>query len=703
MAGSGKLGKILGVAVATGGSQSLSAAMLQRTLSRRKGTGQVGVRWRLLAAVVLAYVVAALSWGMVRRLWRRRGALAPLYVGGWTWIIGAIGFLVPRGWVTVLMFVVVAGAYLYRRLGGWLWRFTRRRRLPTRVQAYCYVGAYVAWSTWAVAAALWGPGPPRLGFWAVATVAAQSAWAWWRRPRRVPVAQLSGAVETTWARVRGMADTVVANVVEHADPKRVTFDVDLSGTDLLVENVVKAVPHIAKQFKQPTSNIIADYAPGNLEDRATIEVVEDNPCNERVLYDESWIPTAEDIARGVTPFHLYPNGRRGMARLWYPGYKGGPGAGACGTLFSGDPGSGKSAGQTALFTQQVFTGLVWPMAACPQNGQSMPAWTGANGQARWKAACGDDNLDPIMEQLEFLREAMYDRSDRLSRFRWVDRWGDEQIGLANWDPTITGWCAIGYSISEGWRLMMEPEFATIIKELLKLQRKTGIYMNIDTQYPGIQEFGNDPAMRQPISAGNQFAYRNSSKEVKAMTLPDHLPSPNAIPDKTPSGEHTKGTLVADSRAPDSSLPVYSRSVWVERELHWARRAAERIPELNEETARVLRRYLPSGCTATTVESAQPKAGREVVTVTTEQPATAEQSARKPNYEEQIRAYLAEAPDGRAHTGVIADALSIPLPRVSEACRRAERKDRMHQVRTGVWALGARPAKDVQLELDGVAA
>jgi hypothetical protein len=55
-----------------------------------------------------------------------------------------------------------------------------------------------------------------------------------------------------------------------------------------------------------------------------------------------------------------------------------------------------------------------------------------------------------------------------------------------------------------------PSSRTIFKECLKMQNKTGMYHGHATQYPGIEEFNNDMAMRQPLTAGNLLAYRNTA-------------------------------------------------------------------------------------------------------------------------------------------------------------------------------------------------
>lgn len=624
------------------------------------------VAWRWRAIRWAARSAVRMVRRVMRKTWGRRRILAPWFLAMAIWTAAGLAHLADRGWVTLATLGLAGAPALWWWLGLPAGRARRRRNLPTVAQRWWYGSGYVAAAVWAVVAARWGAGPPRLGYLLAATVACWAAWCWHHRIRREQVPEV-GEVERKWTTVPGMADTKVTNPVEHDSPKRIQFDVDLSDTGLLVPQVAAAIPHIAKRFKVPRGNVLADYAPGGLEDMARVEIVHDNPCHDPVLYDESWMPTAEDSAKGVVPFHLYPNGRRGKVRLWYPG------AGTVNTLFSGDIGAGKSAGQEMLMTQAAWTGRVWLMAGDPQSGASMPAWCGAEGQARWQAACEPDDLGPIEAQLLFLREAMYDRTDRMRGLRWTDRHGDDRVGLASWDPDVTGWPAIGLHLAEFWRIMKEPDLAPLAKELLKLMRKAGFYLAMDTQYPAIEEFNNDMSLRQPLTAGNIVCYRNTANTVKNMILPDGLPAPDGIPSETPEGEHTKGTLTVASQAPKSSLAVYSRSAWVERSTFWAKRAAVRMPELEPELQKILGKYM-----ATPAETpAEPQ--REVVTVSAPRPA-----GRETNFD-RIVAYLASTPDRRAHTGVIADALGLPLPRVSEALSRGAKRG-VRQVRQGVWAL-----------------
>lgn len=662
----------------------------QITAPRRPWQSRVR-RWALRKAARMVWKACRRSWG-----WRR--PLAPVYLAMVTWMAAAISSQVQRGWMTLAAVAAVGAVPLYHRLGGPLGRFSRRRDLKPITQRIWYAAFYAALSMWAAIAAATSAMPPMPGIlFAGIALPAWVAWMWHHRTRTTDasgvVGQHSDRIET-WATVKPLAGTSLVNVKELENPRRFEAEVDTSGTELLVKDVVAAVPHIAKRFGRPKSNIIADYTLGRVEHLASLTVVEDNPCHEAVTYDESWIPTEQDIAEGCVPFHLFPNGMRGRVRIWLPN------AGTVNSLFSGDIRTGKSEGMSTKMIQACFTGRVWPMAADPQGGVSMPTWCGPQGRAKWQASCKDGDLEPIWFQVQGMREAMYARSDAMSRFVWVDKWGDEQVGINCWDPSIMDWPAVGYALDEAHMLMKIPEFAAIIKELLKMMNKTGLYMDLATQYPAIEEFNNDMAIRQSVTAGNGMGYRNTAGTVKEMTLPKHLPSPFDIPTETLTGGHTKGTLVCASQAPRSSLPVYSRSVWVERGKFWADKAMERVPELDAVTRIAFAKYMPLDVLAANGFTAPPKAPEQPRAEAREQIVVAEpQRAKRLTAFQKITKYLQERPSGQAHTGVIAEAIGENLTTVSTALSRAEKAGKAHSVDHGVWALGREPNEQLTIETE----
>lgn len=658
----------MGVDVAATKPAQVDATDLVKALERRRLVWwERALRW-LLAAPFRAV------WSLLGFGWHRRRVLAPLIIAAAAWPVAVVAHLVDRGWLTVLLAGAVFAPVVYWRVGWPSGRWTRRRRRKPLEHRIWYSAAYTALVVWVAVAAAWRLGPPMPGFWGVAAVAVFVRWAWHHRARHEVVA-VPGAREADWPKVRKLAGTSLTGVEDHYRPDRWEADVDLSTTDHLVLDVVAALPHIAKVYGVPQGNVIADYKPGRIETAARLTVVRTNPCDDPVEYDESWIPTAEDIAEGVVPFHAYPNGQRGKVRIFLPG------AGAVNSMASGDIRSGKSGGMETLGIQAMWTGWVWPMAADPQGGVSMPAMCGAEGVAPWQAL--DD--DAIFNQLVALEEAMWERGEALARFPWVDDFDEERVGLRCWDPVVTGWPAVAYLFDEGHLKMKDPDFAPRIKRLLKMMGKVGFFMVFATQYPGVDEFGNDMAMRQCLTAGNKMAYRNTDGTTKEMILAKHMPSPFNIPTETVNGGHTKGMLVCESQAPRSSLPVYSRTVWPRRNVHWARRAAERIPGLDPVTAKVFERYM------TNPASREPEPEREQITVVAK---NGRKSAER--IIDRIVGYLNDrgrCPTGQAPTGVIQQALGEKrLSTVYNTLKRGIPKGDVHEVRAGegIWAAGPTP-------------
>jgi hypothetical protein len=633
------------------------------------------------------------TWSAVRftahRAWRHRGHLAPWYAAVAVYLLAAIASTVAQGWLTVASLAALGAAPLWWWCGGWAWKVTRRRGLKPRSHRAWRVAGYLSAAGWAIVAARFGgPVLARPGWLLAPTLACWIAWMWHRRIRHDVVEIVEEVVAAVddrllrWARIAGagkpLAGADLENLAEFDQPPRWEADIALPSGDLTVENVVRAHRRITSAYSTRRDNVILDEAPGGEEDRARLTVVLANPCHDRIEYDGSWQDGL--TSDGCLPFHTYPDGFRGALRLWQPG------SGTAHTLFSGDTRSGKSAGMETALLQAVTTGLVWPMVGDPQGGQSLPAWCrrDGGGYARSKAV----DAEGVYVQLLALKEAMYARSDLLGRMVWEDEDG-EHVGLSFYDPFLTGLPILLYVLDEAHVACKDPEWKhliiPLIEEIVKMAGKTGIALWLATQYPGIEELGNKMAIRQNLVAGNVVCYRNSAKTSGTMVLPSHMPRPYEIPKETPDGEHTKGTAVIYSAAPRSSRATYSRSAWARRAHFFAEQASARIPELDVSTAAALAAHLPD--LGAVREPAVPQ--RDTVTVTKGQP-----------IRELALAFLRSRPSGRAHTGVIAAAIDKPLPSVVTALRRAEPKGLVHQARTGIWALGAKPeASEVQGTLD----
>jgi hypothetical protein len=623
------------------------------------------------------------AWRMVCRIFRRAlswgRALAPWYLALTVWLAAAIAGQVENGWRTLVALALVGAAPMYRWLGLPLGRLTKRRKVKPTEQRCWYAGFYVLLSVWSAVGAAWTVLPPWAGVLWLGTFATWVRWMWHRRTRRVEV--LVGEIVddrlTRWARIAGEGKPLKGAELENLnaleEPRRWTADVVLPSGDLTVENVQSAHRRICSAFSTRRDNIIIDESPGGAEDAAVLTVVEENPTHTAIEYDEGW---QKEFAPGCFGFHTYGDGFRGGLRLWQPM------SGTANTLFSGDTRAGKSAGMEAGLIQAVDTGLVWPMAGDPQGGQSMPAVVGEAGWAKHKAT----DPESVYNQLLALKEAMYARSRLLQRMKWSDADG-EHVGIGFYDPQVTGLPMILYIFDEAHIAMKDPDWGPfivlLVEELVRMVGKTGIALWLATQYPGIEDLGNKMSIRQNLIAGNVVSYKNSAAVAKGMILPASMPSPYQIPKETPDGGHTKGTAVIYSAAPRSSRSAYSRSVWVKRAHHFGALAAAKIPVLDEVTGNAMSRYIDLPGSAPAAKAVEPQRERIVV---------AAAPARKERAIDRIVAYLDGREDGRAHTGVIAEALDMPKGTVGMTLRRAEASGAVHKVRDGVWALGRATAE-----------
>lgn len=632
----------------------------ERILARLVGRRSAGTR-------LMAWVVR-LQWratkGTIRVGVRHRVKLMPTHTAMAAWTAAAACAAADQG-VQIAATAAAAGALLlYVNLGGPLGRFTRRRNRKPRRHTLWWCFGYTGMAGYVVAAAAMPVMLLRPGWLIAVWLPCQLAWSWHRRTRPSEQVPLTD-VQATWGKVDKVADTELYEIEEFTEPKRVTALVDLTNVDLLPADVRRAIPHIAKRFRLPPSNFVVEDGPGGVQHVASLAMVFQNPTDGPVLYDQTWWPTPAEIADGTVKFHLYPDGQRGRLRFMLPG------AGAVNLMLSGDPRVGKSQGMTTLGIQLMRTGLVWPIGVDPQGGVSMPALVGRNntGAFPWQAPCDEDDFDPAWRVLCAVREIMYARNRALTRFEWQDEWGDRHVGLNCWDARITGWPLMYVMLDEFWALMRIPEIAHIFKECVKMAGKVGIGFAVATQYPAIDEFGNDPALRQPMLA-QAAAYRNREKGVGAMTLPPNTPSPDGIPDVTATGQHTKGMLIAVSQAAASSRPTYSRTVWAERDRHEAKQAAAFIPALEPAAAEIVARWMDptwdpaDRATIITVPAGTP------TKVSADVPAP---PATRKRVLDRIVAWLSDPTKcqaGRARTGQLAIALDVPRSTISTTLHRA---------------------------------
>lgn len=558
-------------------------------------------------------------------------------------------------------------------VGGWMhwWRPKTGRPLKQHetwwkdrvLQAWALYGAGAAWTLTAVATT---PGPPMNGFLLAATLATGGAWWWHHRIRPQTTVVDATDIESTWEKKIGAPNgvapgTTVSEVqaIEHGT----VATIDLSDSNLLASDLLSKRPAIAKAFKAARSSVVVELMPQQYEHLAKLMILDKNPVDEDVVYDETW----RTLEEGCYPMALLPDGERTWARLYQPG------SGVVHEIFSGDTRTGKSRGMSLSILQSVFTGLVIPIVCDPQGGQSLPAWAGAEGKAPYTAC----DMDAILDYLMRLRRVMYVRSKELARTKWIDEDGFMRTGLDHYDPIkVPHMPILDNTIDEAHRVFaLGDEAKNLMEESLLMSSKNAIRHRLATQYPSITQLGNSMPIRNSLVAGNVYCYRIATSVAKGMLLPPGLPDPAHIPKLTPTGLHTKGTCVIDSTAPGGGRAAYARTAFVKNEHRMAEAAVRHIPEMDEPSLEAWHK----------VEKPQ----RSDVKAT----APAEKIPVFKTDTERVLEHLRNR-NAPVHTGVIARELNIALGSVSTILKRQAGKGLVVKVRHGVWEAAEVAAKPV---------
>ncbi len=678
-------------------------------------------------------------WRMVRKVmrkaWARRVVLAPFAICTATYFLSAIAYLMDRGCVTILGSFATGAPVVYWTLGGWAWIITRRRGLRPFSQRMWMAAAYTTVTLLALLTAAWRVGQPMPGLWGLAAVTFSIATAVFRhRERRAIPRDVRGPRQHKWEKIKKVKGTFLGPItdlgggqVEGPDgegPKRWVAEVDLTDTEMLVDDFAATAHHIAKRYRVGRGNVIVDEAIPGEDAIAKLTIVLENPLVKAVEFDETWL-TMPEI--GCFPFHIYSDGSVGLFRLWDPG------SGTVNAFFSGDIGSGKSAGIFTAAIQACMTGRVHLIVGDPQ-GQSQPELDIVT-----RKQLGDDgyagDAEQVYLQLVKLYAGMQARSDFLKTFVWRNKHGDINVGMRFFDQDLLAsqqvdpehgiypvfWPIIVYVLEEAHKACKDPEYGSDIAKLLamiiKLSRKTGIAVWAANQNPGIEELGNDSALRQNLIAGNVLCYRNSSKHTGIMILDGHMPEPHTIPKLTPKGKRTQGMVVASCPVTGSNRATISRSAFIERTTFWARQAEARVMPLDQvflqawDAADVERMEEQLSAEVTQYLKQKAEGGAPAEDVDDENPPW-----KKGKVPERCVAYLKHLElttgFGESTTRIIAHEIGAALNTTSQALGRLARPKTsrkrpnpvpvVHSPRSGTWSLGPQPAEKKK-ELAGAAA
>ena len=658
-----------------------------------------GKTWRSRAVRRTVRAVWRLVRRTIRRVFARRRILSPVLIGTAAYFVGAYVSLYENGWVALLTAGGVGAFPVYWWLGLPLLRWTRRRRVKPTYQRCWYASAYVTLIVLSVLTAGWRVGVPMPGLWFTAISVYLGAWLWHHRIRHDDQPVLDDPRHQRWAQINKVNEAELGEITDLTDPDRWVADVDLTPTDMLVSDLTKHAAHIAKREGVPRANVIIDEKTPGVDTAAVLTVTLKNPIEQSVEYDDSWAPPIP-CTDGTFKYHTYTDGYIGRLRLLKPK------SGTTNTLFSGDVGTGKTAGMLYATLQALRTGLCHPILGDPQGGQSLPTLGGAEGICQNKAT----DPEQVYHQMAGVYAVSTARSEYLATYVWWDEHGDRHVGMPFFDPFILmaqkknplDWPILLYLLDEAHLACGDPVWGPLIIDLLeniiKLTRKTGIAVWAATQYPGVEELGNKMSVRQNLIAGNTVAYRNSATSAGNMILRDHMPSPFDIPSETPDGADTQGTAIIASAAPKSSRPAYSRTVFSHRQTKWTQVAARYIKPLDEVAGNAFADANVERAEYALAAQVQNTLASEAGAGQREQIVMQNTSKKKPTALEAAVAYLMALPaDARiATTGVLADAAGVELNTMSQALGRGIPRNIVHhhEGRVGMWALGPDPDREL---------
>ncbi|MEU7802702.1 hypothetical protein AB0B10_25920 [Micromonospora arborensis] len=678
--------------------------------------------WPLRAiGALIRGLTRAIAWMIrlsLRYGWRYRQMLAPLYVSFWLAVAALLLHGSPNPWQPITAGAAVAALCL----AAWIRRRKHLGRKFRRIrQVYAWSCLTVA-SVWALVLTTWTPPATWIaGLHAALTVAAAAPWVWDRRIRRAkPLPpQVVRWNEKLAAEGRRLAGTELTNVKQGEG--NIEWEGVIRGEPGLftTDTAIAAQKFIGSAYQAAGATIVVEPEADERLDTARIMKVSANKTFAKTDYGESW----HGLYKGSVALTTYPDGTRGHLAVYVPK------AGTRSSIWAGDSSSGKSKGLTTAMTQVTLTGVSVPWAGCPQGGQSFPAYAGRDGVADFIAR----NDEGCVAMLEAFRSAMFARNAVLGELEFKTSKGRLRAGVARYDPDILVMVdgrlvrlgefmpILDVTIDEIPRVFGYDESAPkLVADIVKLVSKAGGRLNIGVQMPSMQELGNDDTIRQNVK-GNVVAFRNSESVSKGMILNSWMPSPADIPVHPPGQpeEHTLGTCVLQSVAPNSSRATFSRtpSIPDEDDFEWAEKAVARRPALDEITAKgagadyyeqwkvnamkpkVVRPgfRLPNLVDGTTSAGAapEPATGRERITVSV---APAAKGKKGGTIADRAVAFL-ESRDGKpATTSVIANAISEHRSATSQALgREASREDARvrRSEREGEWALAAAPQREMQ--------
>ncbi len=482
--------------------------------------------------------------GPVRQL-RIGRQLVPFAVIAVAWVAGMLGWLAPGLWP------VLAGAGLAVPAGGWLLGARRRidpsRLYDARVRRRHLAAAVLAgqaWLWWAVqtspvglrAVALW------VGGYAIAAP-------YWRR-HRIPVpidappppavAPIARVIETEpdvarlWtARVACQGGALPGSRLtdHHDDGRFARWTILLAPGRQTTSTAIAVAAMVASALGRSLSDVAIDRHPSGDLSRAVLLVSasNDNPLALAVHH-----PGPGDIydpKTGYAQIGIHPDGEPARWAFFVPGW------GLAGGGVIGGIGSGKSTLMTNLASTAAYTGILSVWAGDPQGGQSMPA---VIRHATWPAT----TLEEILRQLR-AAAATIDIRGALNGLREHDL----HIPTAA-EPGILLFLDEIHKIFKDAPPKIRDEAVALATLIAREGRKAAVAIVGADQYPGLETFGNQEAMRSSLFARNIAVLRTASNIAKGL-VPGLDVNPRDLPVKFVDGSPTSGLgyLVGERAVP----------------------------------------------------------------------------------------------------------------------------------------------------------
>jgi hypothetical protein len=225
------------------------------------------------------------------------------------------------------------------------------------------------------------------------------------------------------------------------------------------------------------------------------------------------------------------------------------------------------------------------------------------------------------------------------------------------------------TIEEAHAVLAIPEARSIVEDIAKMARKCGIKLRLVVQVPLLDQLGKSTTLREQVKSGNVIILRTANRLTGQVAFDGALPvDPALLPREWPDGTSTAGLSYVLG---PQSRPAPCRIDYVADPYYWATTGTTtQLPEV----LAAYERYV--------AEMEKPTAGK----------ATAGTDA---SVQERVLAFVRE--HGQAATGVIAQALDLPLSTVTGACNRLAAAGALTKPRHGMWAapMGEGPSDDTR--------